>query len=61
MRGRPFFVMVAGMRLTIALTVTLLLAACGEAPVATPTEQENAQLDEAENMLDELSAEPAGR
>ena len=47
------------MRIQLALPLILLLAACGGETVPAPTAEENAQLDEAENMLDNLAAPPA--
>ena len=43
------------MRLRLALPLILLLAACADEQVAAPTEAENAQLDEAANMLDNFA------
>lgn len=50
------------MRVWLALPLILFLAACADEQVAAPTEAENAQLDEAANMLDNLAEpEPAKR
>ena len=60
MRGRPFFVTKGAMRLTL-LFLALLLTACSAERSPAPTAEEDAQLNEAENLLDKVAAPPAER
>jgi len=52
-----------GVRILIASILLLLASACHDDRPPAPTEQQNAQLNEAENMLDDLGNEegPADR
>ena len=44
----------------VILTISLILAGCGEQRPPAPTAEQNAQLNEAEAMLDEEAAKEKG-
>jgi hypothetical protein len=52
LRGRPFFVTIAGMKLALPLLL-LMLAACHDERPPAPTAEESARLDEADAMLNQ--------